>query len=186
MTMPTGQRTQPRPGRVPGEDDLDDEQQQQQPSPEPTPAPAPAPVPPTPPESATSLTAEQIAWVARQILPPPENAPEVRTNTKWPRAKALAFLESCPMVPVFVQLGIGELGQPGPFFTSVVWNGWEWRFRKGRQEVVPEPIAAIIYETQEPARTKQYRDQETWSCLISGQPLLVRGEAFGGRRILAE
>lgn len=120
-------------------------------------------------DPAPPLTPEQAEWVRRNTLPPPESAVG-DGPTKWPRAKALAFLTSCPQLPVFVPLGFDEINKPGDHTCTVIWNGWGWTFPKGKTAYVPQPIAEIIEQGQQPVRTKQFRDQRPWDCVISSDP----------------
>ena len=105
-------------------------------------------------------------------------------SMKWPKERAEAFLASQPLVPVFIPLASYEEHLPGPIVKAFYWNGWGWPVTKGRQEMVPYPIAEIIWMWMSPGVTQQYHDRRPWNCLITpGTTQTVRGETFGGLRL---
>lgn len=135
---------------------------------------------PTPPAGLPEPTPEQI----RELTHGPAAAIEGAGASKWPRERAEAFLRSCPRVPVFVPLEFHEQSRPGTYYQSVVWNGWEVRVRKGAHDMVPQPIAEIIWQMLATERTRQYIERTPWNCLIvPGSEQTVRGESFGGHRL---
>lgn len=147
------------------------------------PVPAEEPSAPAPAPDQEAQQAQRFAaYLASMILPPAEAAPEIGAS-KWSRQAALAMLESCATLPVYIPLEPWEQDRPGLYVHTVIWNGWQWPVRKGRQELVPEPIARIIYEMLEPARTEQAVTGRPWDCLITGGGTTVRGESFGGKRL---
>jgi hypothetical protein len=88
-------------------------------------------------------------------LPPVPDGLGVEGHTKWPRAKALAYLAACPKLPVYVPLSRDEEGRAGTFYEFVGWNGWGLSVPKGKTVYAPLPIVEILQQQQERYRTIQ-------------------------------
>ncbi len=119
---------------------------------------------------------------AEEAAPEYRPGPQLDGGPKWSRQAAVAFLESCPKAPVQIPLELHEQTQPGPFYHLVLWNSHGYAIRKGSMEMVPEPIAQIVYQSLSRERTEQFATQRPWDCLITHSQA-VRGEAFGGKQI---
>lgn len=92
---------------------------------------------------------------AASLPPPPDDLGTVPGASKWPRAKAVAYLSSCPKLPIYVPLTRDEEGRAGTFYHEVVWNGWAVPVPKGRSVYAPAPIVAILQQSMQRYRTVQ-------------------------------
>jgi hypothetical protein len=100
---------------------------------------------------------------------PPGPAPEgvaIPGQSKWPRAKALAYLTSQPKLPVYIPLSRDEEGKTGRFVQEVIWNGWSVLVPKGQTVYAPVSIAEVINQSLERYRTRQARESRAVDMML--------------------
>lgn len=107
-------------------------------------------------EAAYGLDALVQAPPASALPPPPEGVGETG-GTKWPQAKAFAYLAACPKVGVYIPLTNDDRARYAPPPLIVTWNGWSIPVPKGAFWLVPAPIASIVENMLQAKRTEQAR-----------------------------
>jgi len=132
-----------------------------------------------------------VSETAELLVPAPSAAPEftpsgaegtdeatpagsVGGRPKWSRRRAKAFLESCPTRTVMIERNADDkryqeaAGEPA--YQYCTWNGWPYLVPKGEIVAVPEPIAQLIDQLQDPFPTAQSRGMRTLLIGIGNGP----------------